>query len=145
MSLSSVIDQLPLADLIGSTEMVVVVYGAVLVALVGLVRRLRGPRPVAGEVWFAEVPFEDRAASKDRPVLVLAGRGRRRTVARFTSQDRTARRDHRRVPDGVGGLRRDSWVDLRPLVLPRSAFRRRIGSADAALLDWYEREAQSAR
>ena len=101
----------------------------------------RGPRPARGEVWFAEVPFADGTGSKDRPVLVLAVRGSTCTVARFTSQDRTARRDHRRVPGSLPGSPRASWADLRPITLRHRAFRRRVARADAALLLWYEREA----
>lgn len=98
-------------------------------------RRKRRPR--AGEIWFADVPFEDGTGSKDRPVLVLAVSGRTCSVARFTSQDRGARRDHVRVPEGIPGLRRASWVDLRPVSLRRSAMRRRAGDPGAPFAQWY--------
>ncbi|WP_258726503.1 hypothetical protein [Cellulomonas sp. NS3] len=49
---------------------------AVLLVLLRLSRRGRGPTPRPGEVWFADVPFEDRPGAKDRPVLVLSVRGR---------------------------------------------------------------------
>lgn len=111
---------------------------AVVVAVVREAWRRRKPRPRAGEIWFADVPFEDGTGSKDRPVLVLGVSGRTCTVARFTSQDRGARRDHLRVPDGVPGLRRTSWVDLRPVPLRRSALRRRAGDPGAAFAQWYE-------
>lgn len=114
----------------------VVAVAAVLAALAGLLRR--GPRPVPGEVWFAEVPFEDRPGSKDRPVLVLAVTGRTCSVAAFTSQDRSACRDHARVPDGVTGLAKASWVRLRTTTLRRSAFRRRVSSHGPAIVVWYE-------
>ncbi|GAA3817442.1 hypothetical protein [Cellulomonas soli] len=102
--------------------------------------RRRGPR--AGEVWFAEVPFEDGTGSKDRPVLVLDTYGTLCHVARFTSQDRSNRRDHLRVPHRVRGLDRASWADLRPLPLPSAALRRRVSGADRSLLRWYRRAAQ---
>lgn len=127
----------------GLSDRQLVVAGLALVLVVSLVRAAaarRRRRPRAGEVWFAEVPFADGTGSKDRPVLVLSVKGRTCTVVRFTSKDRSARRDHRPVPVGVGGLRRDSWVDLRPLTLPRRALRRRIARPDAALVEWYERE-----
>ncbi|HEY0188398.1 MAG TPA: type II toxin-antitoxin system PemK/MazF family toxin [Cellulomonas sp.] len=99
--------------------------------------RGRRPAPRPGEVWFALVPFEDGTGAKDRPVLVLAIDTRTCTIARLTSQDQDARRDYARVPPGVPGLRRSSWVSLRPQALDRSAFRRRIGDPGAALVAWY--------
>lgn len=121
-----------------------VVIAAVALGLVALlvlaVLSWRAERPARGEVWFAEVPFADGTGSKDRPVLVLATRGSALTVARFTSRDRTARRDHRRVPRWLPGMSGPSWVDLHPITLQRGALRRRVAKADAALLQWYERE-----
>lgn len=107
-----------------------------LVRLLGR-RRPRAGAPRAGEVWFAEVPFEDGTGSKDRPVLVLSATGRSYEVARFTSQDKFGRRDHVRVPQGIPGLPRASWLDLRPTRLPRSAFRRRTGAPGGAFVGWY--------
>lgn len=105
--------------------------------LVGAIRRRAG-RPRIGEIWFAQVPFRDGTGSKDRPVLVLSVGGRTCTVAQFTSQDRDARRDFLRVPDGFPGLSRSSWVSLRPVRLRRSAMRRRSGTPGMALVGWYE-------
>ena len=118
-----------------------VTIGAV-VALLLLLRllRRRAPRagsPRAGEVWFADVPFEDGTGSKDRPVLVLSAGARSCEVARFTSQDKTGRHDHVRVPNGVPGLPKASWLNLRPARLPRWAFRRRTGDPGEAVVDWY--------
>ena len=111
---------------------------AIAVLAVFLLRVLRGRhRPQPGEVWFAQVPFADGSGSKDRPVLVLEVQGHARTVAQFTSQDKTGRRDHRRVPDGVLGLQRASWVHLQPFRLGRSAFRRRLSSPGLAVVHWY--------
>jgi hypothetical protein len=108
---------------------------------------LPGPRhlgpPRAGEVWFAEVPFEDGSGSKDRPVLVLSAGGRSCEVAPFTSQDKDGRRDHVRVPQGVPGLPKASWLNLRPTGLPRSAFRRRTGTPGEAFVDWYRDAAEN--
>ena len=96
--------------------------------------------PAVGELWFAWVPFEDRLGGKDRPVLVLAIGRPTCTVARFTSQDRDARRDHARIPDGMPGLTRPSWVSLRPVQVQRSDFRRRIGDPGEALVRWYHEQ-----
>ena len=88
-------------------------------------------------MWFAEVPFEDGSGSKDRPVLVLSASGRSCEVARFTSQNKSGRRDHVVVPYGVPGLPKASWLNLRPTSLPRSAFRRRTGQPGEAFVAWY--------
>ncbi|MDM7829928.1 hypothetical protein [Cellulomonas edaphi] len=97
-------------------------------------------------MWFAEVPFEDGSGSKDRPVLVLARVGRRSySVARSTSQDRTARRDHVRVPSGVPGLPKASWLNLRPTTLRNRAFRRRSGAPGPAFVHWYTETADAVR
>jgi len=109
----------------------------VVVLVLRAIARRRRVRPRTGEIWFARVPFEDGTASKDRPVLVLSVDGRTSTVARFTSQDKGARRDHLRVPEGIPGLRRDSWVSLLPVRLRRSAMRRLAGEPGAPLVQWY--------
>ena len=105
-----------------------------------LVRIATGRRhalPRAGEIWFAQVPFEDGTGSKDRPVLVLSVTGRSVMAARLTSQDRSRRSDYLLVPDGIPGLSRRSWVSVRPVRLPRSALRRRTGDPGDALVLWY--------
>lgn len=99
--------------------------------------RPRGTRPRTGEVWFAQVPFEEGTGSKDRPVLVLSVVGTTCEVARFTSQDRTGRRDYLRVPQGVPGLPKASWLDRRPITLHPSAFRRYLGEPGEAFVHWY--------
>ncbi|MDM8086105.1 type II toxin-antitoxin system PemK/MazF family toxin [Cellulomonas cellasea] len=135
---NALLDAQPEAAVVG----LVVIAGAI---LAGLRRWLRpGPRPRPGEVWFADVPFEDRPGSKDRPVLVLAVAGRTCTVAAFTSQDRSARRDHVRLPSGVPGMGKASWIRLRPILLRRSALRRRISDPGPALVVWYDSVAQPA-
>lgn len=93
--------------------------------------------PAVGELWFAWVPFEDGPGGKDRPVLVLGVGGPTCTVARLTSQDKSARRDHVRVPDGMPGLTRPSWVSLHPVQVHRSDLRRRLGDPGEALVAWY--------
>jgi len=113
------------------------VWLAAAVVLLAFVLAAREGRPRVGEVWFAQVPFEDGSGSKDRPVLVLAREGRTYSVARFTSQDRGARRDYVRVPPGTPGLPKASWLSLRPTRLRRSAFRRRTGKPGKAFVAWY--------
>ena len=81
----------------------------------------------SGSLWWAAAVFV---------VLVVVRAGRTCTVARFTSQDRGARRDYLRVPEGVPGLRRTSWVDLRPASLRRSAMRRRAGDPGPPFAHW---------
>ena len=128
-------------ELGGAGILVAVAVGVVLLSI-RVIASWRGPRPDPGEVWFAEVPFADGSGSKDRPVLVLSRQGRACAVARFTSRDRSARRDYRRVPAQPPGLRGVSWADLRPITLRCRAFRRQVARADAALLLWYERESR---
>lgn len=123
----------------------VLLAGLVVVLVLGAVIRRRRTRPRAGQIWFARVPFEDGTGSKDRPVLVVAVAGRTCTVARLTSQDKGRRRDHRRVPEGIPGLRRDSWVSLCPVCLPRSAMRRLAGEPGEPLVQWYLDAADSSR
>lgn len=118
---------------------VLAVVGAGLLAIRALARRRRRPR--TGEIWFARVPFEEGRGSKDRPVLVLSVSGFRCRVAPFTSQDKSGRPDYRRVPAGIPGLTRSSWVSTRQVRLRRSALRRRTGSPGPALVSWYERSA----
>ena len=125
------------------SDLPLIAAAVVLVLVLSLVRastRRRRRRPARGEVWFAQVPFGDGTGSKDRPVLVLSVDRRTCTVAGFTSRDRSARGDHRRVPDGLRGLQRSSWVNLRPVMLSRTSLRRRVSRPDAALVLWYARE-----
>ena len=117
---------------------------AALLVLLRLSRRRRRPAPRPGEVWFALVPFEDRPGAKDRPVLVLSVSGRTCRVAAMTSQDTSARSDRVRVPAGVPGLAKASWVSLRPSTLRRSALRRRSGEPGEAFLAWYRDAAAAA-
>lgn len=118
----------------------------VVLVLAFLLVRARRPRPRrwtpgaprAGEIWFAEVPFDDGTGSKDRPVLLLGIQGRSCEVARLTSQNRDGRLDHVRLPPGLPGVARTSWIDLRPRTLPVAALRRRTGAPGEALVAWYD-------
>ncbi|WP_331452607.1 type II toxin-antitoxin system PemK/MazF family toxin [Streptomyces sp. SS162] len=90
-------------------------------------------RPEPGEIWWADVPFEDGPGSKDRPCLVLAVRGDAALVAKITSRYREERAGVIVLPPGsVGDARgRPSFLEtgeLRDVGLRE--FRRRVGSVD---------------
>ncbi|MEU3205830.1 type II toxin-antitoxin system PemK/MazF family toxin [Streptomyces cyaneofuscatus] len=102
--------------------------------------RGEGRTPRAGEVWWADVPYEDGPGSKDRPCLVLSvrGRGRGRTVivAKITSKHHEERPGVIALPAGtVGDQRgRQSFLEtdeLREVAL--GGFRRRVGAVDSGL------------
>ncbi|WP_267245983.1 type II toxin-antitoxin system PemK/MazF family toxin [Streptomyces sp. PR69] len=99
-------------------------------------RPARRPRP--GEIWWAEVPYEDGPGVKDRPCLVLSARGRTVQVAKITSRYRDERPGVIPLPPGtVGDARgRPSFLEtdeLREVEL--WAFRRRVGVVDPAVWD----------
>ncbi|MER7258187.1 type II toxin-antitoxin system PemK/MazF family toxin [Streptomyces parvus] len=95
----------------------------------------RGPR--AGEVWWADVPYEDGPGSKDRPCLVISvrgrGRGRTAVVAKITSKHHEERPGVIALPAGAVGDRqgRRSFLETDELREVRvDAFRRRVGVVD---------------
>ncbi|WP_221327333.1 hypothetical protein [Actinoplanes sp. L3-i22] len=89
--------------------------------------------PKPGQIWFADVPFEESAGeSKDRPVLVLRSAGRQAEILKITSQDKSGHPEFylflphakwRRV------LSKDSWLELRPQKLDYHRFRDQRGLA----------------
>ncbi|MFF4869832.1 type II toxin-antitoxin system PemK/MazF family toxin [Streptomyces sp. NPDC000961] len=99
-------------------------------------REGRGPK--AGEIWWADVPFEDGPGSKDRPCLVLAVRGGGALVAKITSKHHEERPGVIALPPGtVGDARgRPSFLETDELrTVPVADFRRRVGEVDPALWD----------
>ncbi|MFG2634286.1 type II toxin-antitoxin system PemK/MazF family toxin [Streptomyces sp. NPDC048362] len=112
-------------------------------------RRLRPPgragtraahpvRPAPGDIWWADVPYEDRSVVKDRPCLVLTVRGDRATVAKITSKYHDERAGVIPLPPGaVGDARgRPSFLETDELrEVPVRAFRRRVGVVDPVLWD----------
>jgi mRNA-degrading endonuclease toxin of MazEF toxin-antitoxin module len=91
-------------------------------------------RPRPGEIWWANVPFEDGPGSKDRPCLVLSVRGRRARVAKITTKRHDGRAGVIALPaDAVGDARgRPSFLETEELREVRvREFRRRVGAADA--------------
>ncbi|MDJ0461122.1 type II toxin-antitoxin system PemK/MazF family toxin [Streptomyces sp. H27-C3] len=102
--------------------------------------RPRGPRrktggrsPQPGEIWWADVPFEDGPGSKDRPCLVLSLRGGNALVAKITSKHHEERPGVIALPQGAVGDAngRRSFLETDELrdVAVRE-FRRRVGVAD---------------
>jgi hypothetical protein len=92
------------------------------------------PRP--GEIWWAEVPYGDGTGSKVRPCLVLRTRRRGADVLKITSQDRSGRHDHVRLPTKGWDPRaaRDSYLDVTTSIRVRAgAFTRRAGACDPAV------------
>ncbi|SCF65944.1 PemK-like, MazF-like toxin of type II toxin-antitoxin system, partial [Streptomyces sp. LamerLS-31b] len=98
----------------------------------------RGGRPAPGDIWWANVPYEDRAEMKDRPCLVLAVRGDRATVAKITTKYHDERAGVIPLPPGaVGDARgRPSFLQTDELrEVPVGDFRRRVGVVDPVLWD----------
>jgi mRNA-degrading endonuclease toxin of MazEF toxin-antitoxin module len=98
-------------------------------------RRVR-PRPA--EIWWANVPYDEGAGTKDRPCLVLSVRGRRVTVAKITSRYRDGRSGVIPLPPGAVGDAhgRPSFLETGELrVVPVWDFRRRVGVVDPVLWD----------
>ena len=91
-------------------------------------------RPAPGEIWWADVPYQEGNGSKVRPCLVLrTGRGGS-AVLKITSQDQSGRRQHLRLPTTGWDARadHDSWLDLRSAYqLRQASFQRRAGVVDA--------------
>ncbi|MFF3684970.1 type II toxin-antitoxin system PemK/MazF family toxin [Streptomyces sp. NPDC002187] len=102
--------------------------------------RARRPKtgPVPGEIWWAEVPYEDRPGAMDRPCLVLAVRGDKALVAKITSRYHDERPGVIALPPGTVGdaegrpsfLETDELRDVRVW-----EFRRRVGVMDPTVWD----------
>ncbi|MFF0423761.1 type II toxin-antitoxin system PemK/MazF family toxin [Streptomyces sp. NPDC004520] len=94
--------------------------------------------PRAGEIWWADVPFEDGPGSKDRPCLVLVVRGDSAVVAKITSKYHDERPGVIALPPGsVGDAQgRPSFLETDELRdVPVWEFRRRVGMADPVVWD----------
>jgi hypothetical protein len=90
--------------------------------------------PQAGEIWWADIRYDDGIGSKVRPCLVLRAGRRHIEVLKITSQDKRHRRDHVRLPTRQWDPRaaRDSSLDVtNPVRVPVAAFVRRAGDCDA--------------
>ncbi len=94
------------------------------------------PRVAVGEVWWAQVPFEEKSGSKDRPTLVVATGKRKATVLMFTSADKRGRPGFVPVDPRIWRSPRTSYLRLdRQITLPLTSMRRREGVADSRLMD----------
>ncbi|WP_299527879.1 type II toxin-antitoxin system PemK/MazF family toxin [uncultured Streptomyces sp.] len=96
----------------------------------------KGRPPAPGEIWWADVPYEDGPGSKDRPCLVLSVRGGSAVVAKITSKHHEERPGVIALPAGTVGDAHDrqSYLEtdeLRDVEL--GSFRRRVGVLDRAV------------
>lgn len=128
-----------------------VAAGAVLVGVAAAAvaaawwRRTRRPQPAAtsapdrsgaprrGEVWWADVPYEDVVGSKDRPCLVVSVRRGTARVMKITSRFHEEQAGVVALPVGTvdDAEGRRSYLETRELrTVPLSAFRRRAGSLE---------------
>ncbi|MFB7517947.1 type II toxin-antitoxin system PemK/MazF family toxin [Streptomyces sp. NPDC056144] len=97
-----------------------------------------GRQPKAGEIWWADVPFEDGPGSKDRPCLVLSLHGGNALVAKITSKYHDERPGVIPLPPGAVGdaQGRPSFLETDELrEVPVADFRRRVGEADPVVWD----------
>lgn len=95
--------------------------------------RLLGRSALPGEIWWADVPYEDGPGSKVRPCLVLRARWGGYDVLKITSQDQSRRRDHVRIPTKQWDRNadKDSYLDLTdPIRIGQRALENRAGSLD---------------
>lgn len=102
-------------------------------------------RPHRGDIWWADVPFVDGTGSKVRPCLVLLRHRRGVVVLKITSRDKSRRRDHIIIPTRSWDphARHDSYLNLgEPIVVAPTAFRRRAGTCDQAVLRRVRRQRQ---
>jgi PemK-like, MazF-like toxin of type II toxin-antitoxin system len=92
------------------------------------------PKATPGEIWWADVPFEDGPGSKVRPCLILRYRFRGYEVLKITSQDQSHRRDHVRIATRRWDRNadKDSYLDLTgPIRVRESRLDNRAGHLDA--------------
>lgn len=93
-----------------------------------------GPQP--GEIWWADVPYEDYSGHKVRPCVVIRVDGGRREVLKITSQDQSHREDHVRIPTKTwdSSADHDSYLDLTgPVMVAVQEFDDRAGTLDPAI------------
>jgi PemK-like, MazF-like toxin of type II toxin-antitoxin system len=100
-------------------------------------------RPQPGDIWWADVPFREGTGAKIRPCVVIRTYRKRVDVLRITSQDKSDRQDHLKIPTKAWDPKatHDSFVDLsRPFRLTDHAFTRKAGRI--ATPSWQEVKAQ---
>jgi mRNA-degrading endonuclease toxin of MazEF toxin-antitoxin module len=92
--------------------------------------RAGGAMPSRGQIWWADIPFEDTRGSKDRPCLVVRTGARHAQVLKITSVDQRDRPGYLPVPTATWDpdADHDSWLRLAPVIrLPYRRFRRPSG------------------
>lgn len=95
-----------------------------------------GTGPLPGEIWWADVPYEDYSGHKVRPCVVIRVDGAYREVLKITSQDQSDRSDHVRIPTKTWdpGADHDSYLDLTgPVKVAVGEFDDRAGTLDPAV------------
>jgi hypothetical protein len=93
-----------------------------------------GPTP--GEIWWADVPYDDGSGSKVRPCVVLRPYRGGFEVLKITSQDQSRRGDHVEIPTRGWDADADhnSFLDLSdPIRVATAAFDDKAGSLDAGV------------
>ena len=89
--------------------------------------------PKAGQVWYADVPFQEGGGeSKDRPVLVVRTGRRQAVVLKITSQDKSRHPEHYLFlphPQWRQVLDKNSWLELRLVTLDYHRFHNLRGLA----------------
>src|SRR4029079_6134623 len=93
-----------------------------------------GPQP--GEIWWADVPYEDYSGHKVRPCVGSRVDGAYREVLKITSQDQSHRSDHVRIPTKTwdSDAAHDSSLDLTgPVNVAVGEFEDRAGTLDPAI------------
>jgi hypothetical protein len=88
-----------------------------------------GTGPSVGEIWWADVPFEEVADSKDRPSLVIDVSEKRAVVLMITSQDKSGQKGYIPIPTtGWDKSGKSSWLKIdRPINIQLRDFRRYAG------------------
>lgn len=100
----------------------------------GAPTRTRAPQ--AGEIWWADVPYEDGPGSKIRPCVVLRAYRGGFEVLKITSQDQSHRNDHVEIPTRTwdADATHNSYLDLSdPIKVSTELFSDRAGMLDAAV------------
>ena len=90
-------------------------------------------RPQPGEIWWAEVPFEEGTGGRRRPCLVVRTYARQVDILKITSQNGTRGHHHIEIPTANWDQRttRKSFLDLSDSYrVPDADFFRRAGIVD---------------
>lgn len=96
--------------------------------------RLLGRKANPGEIWWADVPYEDGPGSKVRPCLILRHRWNGYEILKITSQDQSHRRDHIQIPTRAWdrNATKNSYLDLSDPLRVRT-LDNRAGTLDATI------------